>query len=512
MAHIDFPPDDFTLNVTEWLREEVYPGLLQEDFTDRAFAVWVGGTNGFLGLWTEGFGAGAPPRERLLLCKHEVFRRIYNVKFPPAAPVPIDGTMKGRLRYQVGGIWQDDQGPIVPLFCHYMQAFSDFLRDPGKVDRQLNVIRDAGYHGIRFLDVLGYYGGAWNNREVTPVAFTSKEGKHVPATPDYWGKKSQFLELVASKGLKVMDDRGDQNAWSDSQKREHMRENGRFYKDRQEILAGVWVSNESWQNGVPTPEEASQLLDQFGEGAGGWYPDTRGLSWGARDWNAPGAGELPEDLIHWSKNPATVGTMHGNRVPNEHIIAHYLGYGWYDDTLRNRGKRTWNTEPVGGGDGVTVGQENRPGILCGIAWNSMITGQAWTHMSGNGAIGTGPIEDHPGFYEVPRLLKWLPRDVHTFDMFGHAGTRFRGLRILAQVGTPNDRQRADFALNSRDGRFCMTVYNDNERIPFERAVKSAIAINPITGDTIEFRANVGDRWPFDYDGRQTTVLVTGQLA
>lgn len=514
MAQIDFPPDDFTLNVTEWLRGEVYPGLLQEPFDDLAFAVWVGGINGFIGLWTTGFASHAAPRDRLQLCKHEIFLRIYNIKFPPPAPTPIDGAMKGRLRYRVGGLWEDDRGPVAPLFCHYMQAFSDWLRDSNKVENQLNAIRDAGYHGIRFLDVLGYYDSAWQGREVTPIPFTSKAGRHIPATPDFYGRKRAFLELVASKGLKVMDDRGDQNAWSIDQKLTHMRKNGELYNDDfgKNILAGVWASNESWQNGVPTPDEAAGILQAFGDNNGGWFPDTRGLSWGAVDWDAPGAGELPEDLIHWSRDPATVGTMHGNRVPNEHIIAHYLGYGYYDSSLRARGKRTWNTEPVGGGDGVTVGQENRVSILCGIAWNSLITGQAWTHMSGNGAIGTGPIQDHPGFVEVPRLLQWLPRDIHTFDVLGHAGPRFQGSRILAQQGTTQDRQRGDFAINSRDGRFCMTVYGDNQNIPFERAISNAIAIRPETGETVPFRANRGEPWSIPYDGQDQTVLVTGQLA
>lgn len=427
----------------------------------------------------------------------------------PASPTRLVGPLK-----IVNGDFVDSTGPVVPVFCHFMEAFSAWTHGrQADVKKQCQTIAAAGYQGIRVLDVLGYYdvdGGGrpagWHGKAVTPITFTSISGKQVTATPNFYDQKRSFLQMLNGLGLKIMDDRGDLNDWRDSQKIEHMRLNGELYKSMgdagRDVLAGLWACNESWQNGVKTPELAGRMLTAFKEGAG-WWPDVRGLSWGAEenDWTSrPGAGEWPQDMIFWSKDPASICTMHGNRIPNEHIIAHYLGYGYYDDDMRRRGKRTWNTEPVGGGIGVSVGTVNDAELLAGIALVSMLTGQAWTHMSGYGVFWDGPIEKHPGFYEIPRILKWLPRDVHKFAQIGHCGRRFQGTRILADTEPPSG-TRADFAIH-RDGRFVMCVYGEPGKHPplvFERGCTECKVID-IVGDKIQSEGprKAGERFTETY--------------
>jgi hypothetical protein len=436
---------------------------------------------------------------------------------------PADSALKGVLRYEPHGVFRDDSGPVLPVFCHYMSAFSDWIHGrEAEVKRNLEKVAAAGYQGIRVLDVLGYWDAdrqgnpaGWFNRAVTPFEFTSHGNRRIPATDAFYERKREFLLTLHGFGLKAMDDRGDLNSWSRSQKLQHMSRNGQLYAGMgdagKEVLAGIWACNESWQNGVPDRDEACAMIDAFKEGSGGWWPDVRGLSWGSKEnnWDTDPTGELPDSMIWWSKDPATVITEHGSRTAHrEHLIAHYLGYGFYDTDLRARGKRCWNTEPVGGGEGVTVGRVDDAERLCGIATEALLSGQAWTHMSGAGVWAERDLDADPGFHEIPRLLKYLPRDLHAFDTIGHAGTRFQGTRILAAIDNPPT--RADYAIDSDTGRFVMNVYGEHAPLPFERAVAECKVIDLAT-DTIQSEGprNAGDRFTESYRHHR---LVVGRLA
>lgn len=481
--------------------------------------------------------AGGATKEVAWVRVDREINRIWRV----VEPVPEHpGPLRGSLRYGVGGLWQDDDGPVLPMFCHEMSMFSDWVHGrQDDVRRRCQVVASAGYHGVRVLDVLGYWdanrGGApdgWFGRAVTPIAMESFGSERfgfprVRATPDYYGQKGQFLEAVGSFGLRVMDDRGDLNSWSHQSKFDHMRQNGRLYATMpggRELLAGLWACNESWQNGVPDHAEAALMVKSFGDGAG-WLPDTRGLSWGAKnnDWERPvdidpvtgenrggdPTGEIPDSMVWWSIDPATVITMHGSRTAaREHIIAHYLGYGYYDGDLRHRGKRCWNTEPVGGGVGVTVGRIDEPEMLVGIATEALLSGQAWTFMSGAGVWSERPIEGEPGFREVASLLRWLPRDLHTFGTIGHAGRRFQGTRILADT-EPFSGTRADYAIHA-DGRFVMNVYGNGADLPFERACRECRVVDVVSGAVVsDGPRGVGERFSEPYESCR---LVIGRLA
>jgi hypothetical protein len=402
--------------------------------------------------------------------------------WPPVAtehPSPL----VGRLRLD-GRVFLDDTGPVLPLFCHFGEAFSAYVRRPDDVLRQLDAIAAAGYHGIRFWDVLGYYDAGWAGREVTPFAFHNRSGGLVAATTDYYPRLQEFLLACNGRRLAVMHDRGDLNTWSHGMKLEHLGQVGAVYRELGElgrhVLAGLWAVNEGWQNGVTDPRLAGRMLDAFRESAG-WWPDVRGLS-------APAEGEELEPLRTWSQDPATVVTIHPLRDPGnrKRMLEHHFSNGL---GCRLIGKPGWATEPIGPGQDVTVGQENDPEMLALLAAISIIAGQAWTYMSGFGVFWNGAIESQPGFHEVPQLVAKLPRDLHTYEHVHHSGTRWRGTRVFA-IADDNDHDRADGA-QAADGRFVYVLYSDRgvPSLPIERQARMDVLhggriANIVIGQTI----------------------------
>jgi hypothetical protein len=463
---------------------------------------------------------------------------------PTPTPEPTPNPLTGRLRYSVGGPWQDDNGPVAPLFCHDMSSFSQWVH--GKRDTvtaQTASQAAAGYQGKRVLFNLGYFDqasgggpGAWHGKEVTRYAFTSHSGRAIPATPNYDQQFSDYLLMLHANGQRLMLDNGDLNPYTVDQKMEHMRLLGKTVASLGEVgfttVAGIWACNESWQNGVPDHEEAASMLKSFRDGAQGWWPDTRGLSWGAKEnnwdqpqWNADftvnsggdPTGELPDSMKWWSIEPATVITMHGARLnwaTGEHLIAHYLGYSWYDGNLRSYGKRTWNTEPVGGdkthGHLVSNGAIHDPERIAGVAIECLLTGQAHTFMSGAGVWGDWPIDEEPGYAAVGRLHQWIPRDIGTFTTIGHAS---KPEAIIRDDKPGQHHSRADYAIHS-DGRFVLHAYGDgsgqNYAMPFARACAECKVIDVVNNRVqADGPRHVGDRFsdPFVWSR-----LVVGRLA
>jgi len=420
---------------------------------------------------------------------------------PPTPKNP--NLLKGEMTRD-GRVLGDATGPRIVMACHFMEGFSAYChgKTVGALDvrTQLEIIAEE-YGAVRNLDVLGFWDEnrpgdsdewvAWGGREVTPISFVANSGKTIPATPNYWDRKREYVTMIHELGLKILDDRGDMNAFSHQQKIDHMRQNGEFYNSLpfgKEVLLGVWSINEAWQNGGDDRSLLIEMLEAFREGAG-WLPAICGLSSPGGD-SDPDAleetdplmtswePEMPDSFDYWSEDPATVITCHGNRGDHTHIIEHYWGYG-YDEQMRDSGKAVENTEPVGGGDGVSVGQVNDPELLCGLTVGALIGGQAWTFMSGNGVFWNGPVHEMPGFSEVARLPTFLPNDIASWPIVCHSGTRFAGLRILAAV----DPTRADHAM-AEDGRFAIVVHTQEQggnALPCERPCAEFTVINMVTG-------------------------------
>jgi len=420
-------------------------------------------------------------------------------------PITNPNRLTGELTRSARVI-SDASGPRILMGCHFMEGFSAYCHGKtiGALDvrTQLEIIAEE-YAFVRNLDVLGYWDSnrpgdadewdAWKGREVTPIPFVANSGRTIPATPNYWDRKREYVTLLHELGLKILDDRGDMNSWTRDQKLEHMRTNGAFYASlpfgRDILIGGTFGINEAWQNGGDDAQLLIDMVEAFRQGAG-WLPAIVGLS-------APGGQsdpdalaetdppmtswepEMPESFLHWSQDPATVLTVHGNRGDHTHIVEHYFGYG-YDEQMRDSGKVAFNTEPVGGGDGVSVGQVNDPELLCALTAAALLGGQAWTFMSGNGVFWNGPVHEMPGFAEVARLPTFLPTDIATFPVVCHAGTRFAGVRILAAV----DPTRAEHAI-APDGRFVIVVHTQEQAgnaLPCERACAEFTVINMVTGE------------------------------
>lgn len=445
---------------------------------------------------------------------------------PPANPNRLAGALTRAAR-----VIGDASGPRIVMACHFMEGFSAYCHGKtiGGLDvrTQLEIIAEE-YGVVRNLDVLGYWDAnrpgdadeweAWRGREVTPIPFIANSGAEIPATPAYWDRKREYVTMLYELGLKIFDDRGDMNSWDEDEKIDHMFRNGEFYASLpfgREVLAGLWAINEAWQNGGDDRELLQRMIDAFETGAG-WLPAIRGLSspGGSSDPDALEAcdppmtsweAEMPDSFVYWSASPATAITCHGNRGDHTHIVEHYFGYG-YDETIRKTGQPVVNTEPVGGGDGVSVGQVNDPELLCALTAAALLGGQAWTFMSGNGVFWNGPIHEMPGFIEVARLPTFLPTDIATFPVVCHAGTRFAGVRILAAV----DPTRAEHAI-APDGRFVIVVHTQEQAglpLPCERACREFRVINMLTGQ-VERSGALAAGASFLHGG--VARLVVGQL-
>lgn len=414
--------------------------------------------------------------------------------------------------------WDGDKQRI-PVFLHFMEALGAWCH--GRQEEVKNELTEAAryYAGIRYLDHLGYWDSnrpgeapwtAWKGRELTPYTFTAYSGRTVEPTRDYWQQYEEFLLFCHSIGLQVICDRGDLNGLTSSQKLEHMRNVGRLF-DRlgyvgREVLGALMACNETYINGVNSPEFASQMLDEFKNGAG-WWPSARGL--GSPNGRPDGVDiELPISFQEWSIGSATLCVIHGNRGSIEHLIEHYFGYGGYDKTIRDINKKVWNLEPIGGGTGVSVYELNDPEMLCGIAAVAMMTGQAWTFMSGNGVFFNGPISSMPGYLEVAALTKWIPADAADFTDIFHAGIRSQteGKRIFTAV----DPTRFDVAIH-RDGRFtavCHTAEAPANELTCERDCTEFTVVDMVTG-AIEREGPIFRGQKFRHNGKAR--LIVGRL-
>jgi hypothetical protein len=308
-------------------------------------------------------------------------------------------------------VYADDEGDVAPTFAHFGEAFSAFVRNPDAVRRQLDVIRDAGYHGIRFWDVLGYFEEAWVGKEVTPIAFTNQNGRLVSATPDYYAHLTSFLLEVDTRGLKVHHSRGDLNAWTREAKEQHMRSLAEVYwRVGPHVAALFEVINEGYQNGVKDPAEAAHLLGLFKA----VHPQVLGgLSC------PPYAVSGEADYRAWSQDPADVLIVHGIREGGpEALIRQIFELEQHRRTL-DHPKPFWQSEPIGPGPDVAVGSEERPEVLAGMAMMALATGQAWNYMCSPCVFWKSPIEQQPAFEAVADAQTFLPPDVTRFETLAH---------------------------------------------------------------------------------------------
>lgn len=337
----------------------------------------------------------------------------------------------GRLR-QDGRTFLDDTGPVLPIFCHFGEAFSRYTRDRDAVRRQLDTIAQAGYHGIRFWTVLS--GQYWAGREVTE-AFT----------PDYWGQLRDFLLDIRARQLRAVISQGGTTPQDIPDRRAFARRLSDVLDQTgtADVVAIIEGANESWQTGEPDPRRLAEFV--------GWIHDRHPEV--LYTISSP-PGETRDELNAWSLPPADLFDVHG-----------YRGGHWWDKvrhifSITYEGqpdKRLgWQGEPTGPGAAVSVTQNKQElddDTLPAMAAMSLMARQAWCFMSGAGVLFDYPIDQEPGFWTVPRVRAALPADVMSFSRLIHGGERWANERVFAARGET----RCDHAL-ADDGRFVVVIY------------------------------------------------------
>ncbi len=337
----------------------------------------------------------------------------------------------GRLRID-GRNFLDDTGPVLPIFCHFGEAFSRYTRNRDSVRGQLDVIAQAGYNGIRFWTVLS--GSYWAGREVN---------EHV--TPDYWGQLRDFLRDIEARQLRAVISQGGTN-WGDIPDRSGFAQRLSDILDQTgtaNVVAIIEGANESWQTGEPDPNRLAQFV--------GWIKQRHPAC--LYTISAP-PGETAEELNAWSVWPADLFDVHGYRGGHWwDKVRHIFSISYEQQPMKRLG---WQGEPTGPGAAVSV-TENKHELdddtLSAMAAMSLMSRQAWCFMSGAGVLFDYPIDSERGFWAVPRVRAALPRDVMGFSRLIHGGDRWANERIFA----PSGETRCDHAL-SDDGRFVAVVY------------------------------------------------------
>lgn len=337
----------------------------------------------------------------------------------------------GRLR-QDGQRFFDDTGPVLPIFCHFGEAFSRYTRDRDAVRRQLDVIAQAGYHGIRFWTVLtGQY---WAGREVTE-AFT----------PDYWGQLRDFLRDLEARQLRAVISQGGTNPQDIPDRRGFARRLSDVLDQTgtADVVAIIEGANESWQTGEPDPRRLAEFVSWIEQR----HPEV------IYTISAP-PGETRDELNAWSIPPADLFDVHGYRGGHWwDKVRHIFSIAYEGQPNKRLG---WQGEPTGPGAAVSVTenkQELDDDTLPAMAAMSLMSRQAWCFMSGAGVLFDYPIDREAGFFTVPRVRAALPADVMTFQRLIHGGERWAAERIFA----PRGETRVDQAL-ADDGRFVALVY------------------------------------------------------
>jgi hypothetical protein len=300
------------------------------------------------------------------------------------------------------------------------------------VRRQLDVIAQAGYHGIRFWTTLD--GWWWAGREVY-------EG----FTPDYWGQLRDFLRDIGARQLRAVISQGSTTSLA-------IPDRYRFAQRLGDVLdevgsagtvAIIEGANESWQTGEPDPNRLAQFV--------GWIKQRNPAS--LYTISSP-PGEGVDELNAWSIPPADLFDVHGYRDGHWwDKVRHIFSISYEGQPQKRLG---WQGEPSGPGAAVSVTTNKHEldgNTLPAMAAMSLMSRQAWCFMSGAGVLSDYPIETELGFWEVPRMRDALPRDVMSFSRLIHGGDRWANDRVFAAQGET----RCDHAL-SDDGRFVAVIY------------------------------------------------------
>ena len=403
----------------------------------------------------------APNWPYLLYIEHKpVWASGTHAPEPEPEPEPQPGMIQGDLRVITDSHFADDTGEMLPLRATYGPGLERMRSDLAQCGRELDAFAQAGYQGVRTWFTLGWY-EFWRGHEVPPIGFTARDGVHVPAWHEYEHVVVDFAEALRVRGMRLFWSCGDLQMFDDDAAcSAWARRCGELLADSGVVVAAD--VNEAWQNWIgdarPSPVEIDDVvIDPFSEGYR--KPFIRLCS--ASD-------EDHASLDRWARDTSQ---KHGHRgdTAEDHVtvIRHARGIN-YDDDGHPRVRLGWESEPPGpdidrqGHQGM--GPINNVEAQCLLAVANYMAPYAFVWHSHRGVLPwKGPIEDQPGFLEVPRVRSLLPPDLASaYRLITHGGKTHES-PFTDVDGFPESANRRVDSVLSDGGRFVTLVYDETGR-------------------------------------------------
>lgn len=302
-----------------------------------------------------------------------------------------------------GHMLRDQSGPFLGLGASYFQALRRAKFDRARLESDLEFLAAQKFNYVRVLSMVGWFKG-WDGLEIAPIDFKSREGKAVPAWPDYWEQFGAMLDLIHQHGMRT-----EITIFADAQlmpkksdRIEHMTKLLRLLKGREHKVILLEVANEAWQNGFPG-EEGVEQLREFAK----FLADRTQIPIAITSHHEDGeAGAIAlyrgsaADIATWHFS-RDIRTAEGGWLPVRDCfsVGSIAGLPPFS-----------SNEPIGPGASVSV--ENDPiklAMAAAFAWAAGLP--MYVYHSSAGVFGQAPFQEMPGVGDYKELLKILPVDL-----------------------------------------------------------------------------------------------------
>jgi hypothetical protein len=317
----------------------------------------------------------------------------------------------GRVRIE-GHSLMDDGGPFLGLGASYFTALWRAKHARERLEADLKFLSRCGFNYYRMLSMVGH-NAAWDGLEIAPVSFTSREGKHVEAWPDYWKQLGELIDLAYDHyGMRTqITIFADAQLMPEKEARiEHMRRIlAEVVPGREHKIIMLEVANEAWQNGFEGDEGVVQLRE-FAQYVNARTEIPVAIT-SNHDWPELGSFKGFEQV--YAGGVADIATWHFSRDRR-------TDDGWapvYD--CWQLGERTGfppvsSNEPIGPGSSVNTEQEPiRLVMAAAFAYSAKLP--MYVFHSGAGVFGRTRFEDMPGINRFGPLLRLLPADLPNWE-------------------------------------------------------------------------------------------------
>lgn len=445
----------------------------------------------------EGFGVTATAEK---VAEWETFIR-EEIEVPDLVhPDPV----VGRIRTHGNEYFKDDNGPKVFCVVHmgdlvprWMYARDD--NDRTKILSDLDDAAAAGYHIVRSWWHLDVDHWPWNEGGDPPYP-----GVSTFVTPDFVSKGVALADEVAKRGMRITIGAGGIGRMDSGAEEQMARTFNQVIRE-----AGSWkfawaeaVNEPSSGHATSDPNDPDEQPPNLTKLARIMVEGTD-LMWHLGYWdnnNYQESGRFCVDGMSYNYVHGWRGGNTFNKIDRRgtwcRIFAHESGAG-------ARGRLTIDGESVGWPtDGPPLryvsATENRHEMnsheaLALIACATAVRGIP-SHMSGTGVQRFEPFTNTVGWKHIPWLLRQLPKDVATFELF-HGGMGDGRVIIEATTNGAGVLARADQAI-ADDGRFVAILYNQranqHQSFRFRRSARFVV-IDPESMTFSEHTVHAGQR-------------------